>query len=314
MGGTWNSEYNDYEVLTIDERTFPFGKDLPYWSFWLNNAEASKGVCEAELEAGDQVLFFPQCYSSEECPSTSSVLGIEAPATVEVGKPVTVTVHSYPRSGGNATVLAGATVAGGGTSAETNSEGHATLLFSGDGTYTLRATGAAGEEPRSVPGEANVCAHQGNDGTCGTSAPAASPPTQTAASESTPRAAYTGPYALVAGVTGIHEGRVYSRAASPRVLSGRVLAQTSVTSIALRLRRSYRGHCWAYDGSRERLQRVRCGQGSFFKIASGGDSFSYLLPSRLPPGRYVLDVEATDSAGNHTTLDRGSSRIVFYVK
>ena len=55
-------------------------------------------------------------------------------------------------------------------------------------------------------------------------------------------------------------------------------------------------------------------RGSFFQIASGGDSFSYLLPSRLPPGRYVLDIKATDSAGNRTPLDRGSSRIVFYVK
>ena len=87
-----------------------------------------------------------------------------------------------------------------------------------------------------------------------------------------------------------------------------------MTSISLRLRRSYRGRCWAYSGSRERLQRARCGQGSFFKVASGGDSFSYLLPARLPPGRYVLDIEATDSAGNHTALARGSSRIVFYVK
>ena len=123
-----------------------------------------------------------------------------------------------------------------------------------------------------------------------------------------------GPYALVAALTGIQEGRVYSAKSAPRVLTGRVVAQTSVTSISLRLRRSYRGRCWAYRGSRERLERARCGQGGFFKIAAGGDSFSYLLPARLPPGRYVLDVEATDSAGNHTTLTRGSSRIVFYVE
>jgi hypothetical protein len=312
--GTWNSEYADYEITSIDERSYPFGKDLPYWSFWLNNAEASKGVCEAELEAGDQVLFFPQCYSSEECPSASSVLGVEAPATVEVDKPVTVTVRSYPRNGGAATALAGATVGGGGTSAETNSEGHATLVLSGDGTFTVRATGAAGEEPRAVPGETIICAHAGNDGTCGTVVPAGSPLLQPTAGGPTPRAPYTGSYALVAGATGIREGEVYSRSDAPRTLSGKVVTQASVTSISLRLRRAYGGDCWAYDGSRERLERVRCGHGSFFKIASGGDSFSYLLPSRLPPGRYVLDIQAVDSAGNHTALDRGSSRIVFYVK
>ena len=99
------------------------------------------------------------------------------------------------------------------------------------------------------------------------------------------------------------------------MLAGTVSAHgASVTSISLRLRRTYRGRCWAYNGSSERLQRVRCNKGSFFQISSGEDSFSYLLPSRLPAGRYVLDVEATDSSGNRTALARGSSRVVFYVK
>jgi len=117
----------------------------------------------------------------------------------------------------------------------------------------------------------------------------------------------------VADLTGLLEYHRYSRKNAPRVLSGKVLAPTAVTSISLRLRRTYHGRCWAYSGSRESLERVRCRQGSFFRIASGGNSFSYLLPARLPPGRYVLDVEASDAAGNHTTLARGTSRFVFYV-
>jgi hypothetical protein len=97
------------------------------------------------------------------------------------------------------------------------------------------------------------------------------------------------------------------------VLSGRVITPSPVTSISLRLRRTYHGRCWAYNGARESLVRVRCRQGSFFRVASGGEAFSYLLPSRLPPGRYVLDAQATDAAGNSTTLARGTSRFVFYV-
>jgi len=58
--------------------------------------------------------------------------------------------------------------------------------------------------------------------------------------------------------------------------------------------------------------RARCGTAPFFGVATSR-SFSYLLPASLPPGRYVLDVEASDAAGNQTTLARGSSRIVFYV-
>jgi hypothetical protein len=315
--GTWNSEFSDYEVVSVDGHSYPFGAGLPSWSFWLNNKEATTGICEAELEPGEQVLFFPTCYGEEgkrpEC--EPGVLGIEAPATAEVGKPVTVTVNRY-NAKGERSPAAGVTVSGGGTSAEANSEGHATLTFSGDGADTLRATGAIGGKTPSVPGEASICVHDGNDGTCGTPGTSNIPPFQGPASSVGPTsgAPYTGPYALVAALTGIPDGHAYPRGEGPRVLSGTVSTHASVTSISLRLRRTHRGRCWAYNGSSERLRRVPCSKGSFFQISSGGDFFSYLLPSRLPPGRYVLDAEATDSAGNRTTLDRGSSRIVFYVK
>jgi hypothetical protein len=315
--GKWyEGEANGYLVETIEGTTPPPASS--YWSFWLNNREATAGICESDLEAGGQVLFFPECFG--ECPApfgSTHVLGIEVPSTVEVGQPTGVTVVSYNTAGERAPA-AGVNVGGWGSSTTTNFEGKATLTFPGDETYTLRATGAAGETPLAVPGEALVCAHTGDDGECGTTrAPDSSLPVSSSSSgggivaESAP---YTGPYAVVAAATGIHEGHVYGRGKAPRVLAGTVGAHASVTSISLRLRRSYRGRCWAYNGSRERFERVRCGQGSFFGVASGGDSFSYLLPSRLPPGRYVLDIAATDSAGDHAPLDRGSSRVVFYVK
>ena len=96
------------------------------------------------------------------------------------------------------------------------------------------------------------------------------------------------------------------------MLTGSVLAHTALASVSIELRRSYRGRCHAYDGIRERFVAARCGRGSFFKVSTE-PSFSYLLPSALPAGRYVLDIEATDAAGNRTRLARGTSRIVFYV-
>jgi hypothetical protein len=315
--GSWSSKYNDYELISIDGKSFPFEETSPanyYWSFWLNNKYEEEGICGAQLEAGDQVLFFPSCYGSG-CPEAPAILSIEAPPTAEVGKPVTVTVNRYNAEDKHSPA-AGVSVEGWGASTETNSEGKATLTFPGDETFTLRATGAAGENPVSVPGEALVCAHEGDDGTCGTPASLGSsiPTSSSTGGGVVESAPYTGPYAVVADATGIREGHVYPRGHGPRVLSGTVSADASVTSISLRLRRTYRGRCWAYSGSRERLERVRCRRGSFFQIASGGDAFSYLLPSRLPPGRYVLDIAATDSAGDRAPLDRGSSRIVFYVK
>jgi hypothetical protein len=312
--GTWSDKYNDYELTSIDGKSFPFEESSTanyYWSFWRNNVYSEVGVCEAELEAGDQILFFPSCYGTG-CPPEPQVLGIEAPPTAEAGKPLTVTVNRYNPKG-EPSPAAGVAVAGGGASAETDVEGHATLTFADDDTFTLRAEGPPAEAPKSVPGEALVCVHTGDDGTCGTPPPPGTPIAPSSNVPSVP--AYTGPYALVARVSGIAEGHVFPRGDGPRVLAGTVSAHaTAVTSISLRLRRTYRGRCWAYDGSSARLRRVRCHRGGFFRIASGGSSFSYLLPSRLPPGRYVLDIEATDAAGARTPLDRGSSRIVFYVK
>jgi len=313
--GHWNSGFGDYEVLSIEGQAYPFepgsNKNL-FWSFWLNGAESSTGVCGAQLHPGDQVLFFPGCFGSE-CPPAPNVLGVEVPKVAEVASPVPVTVVSHPSAGGEPVPAAGATVSSEGASGKTDTGGHATLTFSRAGSYTLHVTAAA-EGTASVPAEAAVCVHAGNDGTCGTSAPLTSSGAQTPANSATPQAkAYVGPNAIVADLTGLIDGHRYARGDAPRVLAGKVTAHTPVTAISLRLRRTYRGRCWAYDGKRERFLPVRCRQGGFFRIASAGNSFSYLLPSRLPAGRYVLDIKATDAAGDHTTLVRGTSRIVFYV-
>ena len=43
-------------------------------------------------------------------------------------------------------------------------------------------------------------------------------------------------------------------------------------------------------------------------------SLSYLLPKRLGPGRYVLDVSALDAAGDRTAPGLGGSRLTFHVR
>jgi hypothetical protein len=324
--GPWNSKFGQYEIWSIAGESHPFetlapGKPNHFWSFWLDNREAGSGACEAELHTGDSILFFVGCFGLEakECPTppnASNVLGIEAPATVEANRAVTVTVLSYPAAGGPPSPAIGATVVGGGdaNAIPTDEHGQTTMIFSGDGRYVLHASGA-GEGPTSIPGEAFICVHEGNDGTCGTTLPGNSPLTQTplssgSSSKTTP---YTGPFALVAKATGVSEGHLFPHGRGPRLLTGDVIAHSPVTSTSIELRRSYRGRCYAYNGTRARFIEARCGRGSFFKVAGGGTSFSYLLPAKLPPGRYVLDLRSTDAAGNHTVLARGSTRTVFYV-
>jgi len=301
--GPWNSEFKQYELFTIEGETHLFEPGAPanyYWSFWLDEHESSAGACEAELQQGDRVLFFPACFGAA-CPPAQLPLGITAPASASVGEAVAVTVNRYSTAGVAAPV-AGASVAGAEAPATTDPGGAASVRFNAPGLYTLRASA-----PASVRAEASVCVHAGNDGTCGTTAPAAPAPAIA------PAAPYRGEFAVVAKVHALSESAVYAPRAAPRLLDGTVSAHVAVTSVRLELRRSHRGRCSSYDGVRGRFVPARCGSGRSFQVASG-PSFSYLLPFALPAGRYVLDVLATDAAGNTVARARGTSRIVFYVR
>ena len=306
--GKWNSGFGDYEVISIEGQAYPFEPESNknyFWSLWLNGRETPTGICGTALETGDQVLFFPSCFGSE-CPAPPSVLVLEGPAAVEPGVPVAFTVLSYPSSGGEPAPAAEATVSAEGVSGQADPSGHATLTFTRAGSFAVHATAGA-----AVPGEARICVHAGNDGSCGTHPPAASSAGATNGRQ--PPAPYTGPFAVVARALNPSEGSVYRRGHAPRLLSGQVLAHTAVTSVSLELHRRNRGRCSEYDAVSERFVRARCGHGRYFKVSESA-SFSYLLPAPLGKGRYVLDVQATDAAGNRTTLARGTSRIVFYVR
>jgi hypothetical protein len=309
--GTWyEGEFGaGFFVNSIESENYLDSPSL-YWELWVDNKPATEGICDIQLTSGDTVLFFPECFG--ECPAPPNPLGIEAPAVAEVGEPVTATVSSYANASGARSAANGATVTYEGTQTSTDTNGHATLRFSHAGTATVQVT-----SPQSVRTETTICVHAGNDGNCGTTSPTGSttttPTGTTAAGGVLPFVAYKGPYALVADVTGPVDGRVYSRRSAPRVLAGHILTHNGVSEVSAELRRQYRGRCYSYDGARERFHAARCHTGSFFKVSNGG-TFSYLLPAALAPGRYVLDIQARDSAGNTTTLARGTSRIVFVVR
>jgi len=317
----WVVKYDTfgYEIDGIAGLDFPaFSAESPpdaYWSFWLNSVPASEGACGVELHQGDDIVFFAQCSAiGSDCPSATApqhFLTLTPPsATVlQAGTPVSVSVASLSTESGSpeGTLPAGVTVSAGALSVTPNAQGVATLVLPAAGSYTLQA-----HAPNAVVSDPySVCVHNGNDGNCGTSvAPGVSTPT---VAPTTPVAPYKGAFALVAAVAHLLDGHVYSRSSAPRLLAGSIAAHSAVSSVSLELRREYRGRCYAYEGTRERFLPSRCGHGSLFKV-SGDSVFSYLLPSALAPGRYVLDVQATDVAGNRTTPARGTSRIVFYVR
>jgi hypothetical protein len=120
----------------------------------------------------------------------------------------------------------------------------------------------------------------------------------------------------VARISGIRNGAVYRRRSAPRVLRGTVELRAGGTlrQVSISLVRSYRGRCLAFSGSRARFVRTRrCGKPAFFSVGSS-QSFSYLLPSPLPPGRYLFEMRALESSGRMTTPANGTSRVAFRVR
>jgi hypothetical protein len=314
--GEWNSSFG-YGVETVEGVSYPFTQP-DYWTFWLDNKASEVGVCGVELNQGDSVLFFVECFSqtSGVCPPTPpNVLAIEAPSTAEAGKPTTVTVLSYPNAGGEPKPAIGATVTGGGSAPApaTDAQGQTTLTLSSRGTSILRATGA-GEES-SIPGEVFVCVHEGNDGNCGTSA-ASSSGASTGGGTTTVSSNPGSSAAITARIGSVLDGHVYARHSAPRILSGTVITTDPLEEVELRLtRRGPKGRCSYFDGTTGRFHAMRCGaaNGKYFK-ASDQKLFSYLLPEVLAPGRYVLDAQGVGTGGHVSSLARGTSRIVFYVK
>jgi hypothetical protein len=327
--GNWKvkSAGQGIEILGIEGLDFPpFSVSEPpdaYWAFWLNNEFAHQGACGEEVENGADIVFSAQCIAiGPDCPTSATApdhfLTSSPPSSTvtQVGTPVSVTIGSINTGTGirESSLPQGVTVTAGAATTAPNAQGSATLTFSAAGLYTLQA-----RAPDSVPSDSfTVCVYSASN-TCGPQSASGSSTSSGSTSVGAGAASnfftlpYKGPYAIVAKATNLLEEHVYSRKDAPRVLEGTVRAHTTVASVSLKLRREYKGRCYAYNGTREEFGRARCGAGSYFKVSTS-PSFSYLLPSALAPGRYVLDIQATDTAGNRTSLARGTSRTVFYVR
>ena len=314
VGGNWDhgeaASSGGAFTETILGRTLSFEDESSTWAEWVDYKWGG-GICTDLLSEGDEVLMIADREPPPFAPTVLPLIVSEAPSTVSVGQPFTVKVQAvrtpagtFAEPGqGTPEPVEGVTVAAGAASAVSAAGGVATLTIDAPGTYVLKATGHGFVASAPI----SVCAHSGDDGSCGTSGPTASGPVSAG-----PAAPYKGTFALVAHLASVLDGRHYTLKGAPRLLAGRISSHSSVTSVSLSLRRSYKGRCWAYDGVREAFARSRCGSAKAFKVA-GSASFSYLLPGALKPGRYVLDVTGSDVAGNTIALARGTSRVVFYV-
>ncbi len=324
--GNWVVLYESaslgYQIDGIQGLNFPAFSSDPdaYWSFWMNDVPEEVGACGQELSPGDSIVFFAQCDArGTDCPASETepqyFLTETAPSTAQAGAPVTVRVDALNTTTGKPepAVPADITVSAGSVSTLANAEGVATLDFPSTGIYTIEATG-----PDSVPSDPHtVCVHNGNDGTCGTQVPPDCP----VAFESGgcgglgPVRVFTPPRLYDTAVAGgVKAGRMYSRRHAPRILSGVVTVREGVLrDVRISIQRREGRHCSVFSGTKETFVHAHCGSMRFFSVGSS-ESFSYLLPTSLPPGRYVYDIEAIDGTGSPTKLVPGVSHVVFYVK
>ncbi|MBX5469629.1 MAG: hypothetical protein IRZ21_06995 [Thermoleophilaceae bacterium] len=271
-GFTWDGTWFGFGDFGID-RIGPDSSDTAnnrYWGYALNYTPSAVGGCQQQVRDGDEVLFAYDFFNK------SHLLKLSGPAKAAIGEAITVHVVD----GQNGSPVAGATVGG----ATTNGSGDATLSFAAPGVETLKA-----EEPSSVRSNAlAVCVYAPGSGACGT-APSSGEDGQgggQAHDSTAPTAAIASP----------RDGARYAR--GPRVLRGRASDDVALYGVYFRLRLYAAGGCRWYSGRADRFTRPgHCAHARFVRLGKQA-SWSYLLPDRLPRGRYVLETKAIDTSFN----------------
>ena len=284
--GDWDGMWFDGFGYGVDRiRAESSNSSGTYWALWINYEYSQTGACGAELVPGDDVLFAIDCFAG--CNARGPLRLSRVPRVARPGSTADVLVEAFDMSGPRGPA-AGATVRVGGRDYTTGADGKARVAFSGRGPVSVRAT-QADHVPSATE---ETCVTTGADGACGSVVP--SPPDTTAP---------------LAAIDGIRKGQRFSRRRAPRELHGTVSADPSgLWAVKIRLTRRLGKRCWYFSGTRERFLKRTCGKRYAFKV-SDQPTWSYLLPARLPRGRYVLDTYAIDNAFNHGATDTVRFRV-----
>jgi hypothetical protein len=292
---TWDPGFDDFFINRIGPDTNTGAPDYqPYWGYFLNGVSSTLGGCQQQVHQGDDVLFAYANYGQPLLELSG------APARAATGESFTVTVQQNDGNGNR--VPAPAAAVEGQT---TDAAGHATLSFGDAGEHRFKATRSDAVRSNA----ATVCVYVPGSGDCGTDKPAA-PTTPTPAPQA-PVKDTTPPTIELATLT---PGKAYAR--GPRVLAGDVKDAGGIAQVFLRLRATNGGaltsasRCRWFSGKRGVFthRTVPCSKARFFRLGAN-PHFSYLLPSRLRTGKYVLDVKVLDRAYN-----AGRSAVPFSVK
>jgi hypothetical protein len=274
-GGDWTATWFDGLGYAVDSFDGVSGAAdfSSYWTLWINGRSSMTGVCDTELQAGDEVLEFLCQVTPDFSSCTNLPLALRAGKVRLQQDQAVVRVEVVRLAGdGTETPVAGATVRGGLEPVKTDADGGARIELRHPQS-TLRATHAG-----DVPSAPLHCALGDGGGSCG-SRDVVRPELR---------------------LRGLHDGDAIAATDAPRVLRG-VARDPSGATVALRLTRRLDGRCWSFDGERGAFRRCN-GRGAPTVEAGDRARWSYLLPARLAPGRYGLVVVAVDAAGNRTRV------------
>jgi len=293
----WFTSLHDFEVTQVGmDINGGEAEGFPSWGYAVNYTTANVGGCQFQLAPGSEVLWAYNYFNLKH------LLKLSGPSSVTVSAPFTVHVADgqtgEPVSGAMIGQLVSGVTSTANASPTTDSAGNATVTLTQVGTVILKATQSESVRSNGLAvsvGYSAACA-------CAPLVPGRPAPT---------------PVLLdVAKIAGVENGHVYSHRSAPRLLGGMVEVPVGgmLRQVRIRLERRYHGHCWDFSGSRVKFIRAKkCGTASFFSVG-GSESFSYLLPARLPAGHYTYEIEAVDGAGHATKLVSGVSHVVFTVK
>jgi hypothetical protein len=293
IAGEWGSV--GFQLLTIKGETHdePYPADPShYWSFWVNYTYQDQGLCTTELQDGDEVLMFVDCFSmTEKCAPVTPLRLSGVPASAAPGVPFTVKVEEFATKWDGSKTLTtpepaeDATVTAGAQTVTTGADGTAQLTPSGGGPLTISVT-----KPERARTSAVTCVTSGADGNCGTSLPPSTPVGTPDVVEDT-----TAP---TPSFLGLRDGQVFAHGKGPRRLRGNVSADPSgLRSVRLSIARKAGGRCTTFRGDTERFKRHACPGRWYSRIGDRAD-WSYLLPHRLRKGRYTIGVMAVDKRFN----------------
>jgi len=271
IAGTWHAQFGASFTQIAGESVAFDPNTNRFLAEYKNGGFAAAGACADPIQTGDDVLF-------AFADGTEPLLELSGPAQAPPSVPVTVRVTDAATQA----PIAGAAVGG----QVTGADGTATVgPFTTRGNNDLKASKTGAIRSNRL----RVCVTSGSDGNCGTVVPDTTAPT--------------------AAVAGIRNGQKFSRKRAPRELKGSVSADPSgLWAVKIRLTRKLGKTCWYFSGSKEAFLKRTCGKQYAFKVGDR-EEWTYLLPSRLPRGRYVLDVYGIDNAFNKGTPKRVTFRV-----